>query len=309
MSTTPRRELEDLPGAENSKELIAVGNELESLVLNSGGLVSCFAEVAEPGQDVHGSHVSEVRTSEIETAMHPSVAHLSDVSYVECSLTGIHEEAPGATKGAIITEECSENGVQKYDRSEFEPCSGGSSEPSTSCTVWDFNQEAQDIVETTNVKGLHICTEHDVQCRVSDCEASDSVSSLGTRSRQKRNIRESHSLVINSRGSRKHKSARDTSHVERNSKSTKSNKTRSVKHTEPKVVADMQELNLENTTTGFTGLHLQCVDKTEPSPSRCSSPNDVPPASFRMPVAGTTPCDVLDFCTSLGVRHKKRMYA
>jgi hypothetical protein len=311
MSTTLRREFEDTPGAENAKELIAVDNVLEKLVLNSGDSASCVDEGVKPGQDIQGSHVSEVRASEIETATRLSEAHLSNVSYVESGLTGIQKEAPGATKGAIVKEECSENGVQKYDQSELEPHCGGSSDSSTPCTVWDFNQETQDNVETKNVKGMCICAEHDVQGRVSDCAASDVVSFLGTRSRRKRKIRESHSLLINPPGSRKSKSVCDTLHVEQNPKSSKIYRTRSVKHTEDtksKVVTDIQELKLENTTTSFTGLHLQCVDKTEPSPSRCSSPNDAPSASFRTPVAGTTPCDVLGFCTSSGVQHKKRKF-
>jgi hypothetical protein len=64
-----------MPGAENAKELTAVGNELESLELSSGDLVSCVDEVAKPGQDVPGLHVPEVFISEIGTTTQPSVAH------------------------------------------------------------------------------------------------------------------------------------------------------------------------------------------------------------------------------------------
>jgi hypothetical protein len=60
MSPTPRREPEDMPGAENAEEPIAVGNELESLELNSGDLVSCVDEVAKPGHDIPVSHVWEL---------------------------------------------------------------------------------------------------------------------------------------------------------------------------------------------------------------------------------------------------------
>jgi hypothetical protein len=304
MSTTPRREFEDTPVAKNAKELIT-DDVLENSDLNSGDLMSCVDEAAKPGQDIHSSHVSEARTSEIETATKPSEAHLSNVPYVECSLTGIQNEAPGATKGAIVKEECGENRVQIYDRSEREPHSGGTSDSSAPCTVRDFNQEAQDSVETKNVKGMCISAGHDVQGHVADCEASDIVNSLGTGSRRRRKIRESCSLLINSPGSRKSKSVCDKSHVERISKPQKSYRTRSVKHTEnteSKDVTDKQELNLENTSASFTGLHLQCADKTEPSP------NDAPSASFSTPVAGTTPCDVLDFCSSSGVRNKKRKF-
>jgi hypothetical protein len=80
MSGSPRRELEDLLGAENAKELTAVGNELESLELNSGDLASCVDEVAKPGQVIPGLQVLEVCTSEIETATKPSAAHSSGVS-------------------------------------------------------------------------------------------------------------------------------------------------------------------------------------------------------------------------------------
>ena len=305
------KEPEDLPGAENAKELIAVGNECEILELNAGDLVSCVDEVAKPGQDIPGSHVSEVCASEIETATQLSLAHLSHVSHVECSLSGIHEETPGAIDGALVTKECSENGVQKYDRSELEPHSGGTSDSSICCSVWDFNQETQDSGEAKNVKGLFIGAEHEMQGHVSDCEVSDSVSSLGTHSSRKRKIRESQSFVMNSPESRKSKSVCDTSHVEQRSKYIKSYRTRSVdctEDTESKVVGVMQEFNLENTTASFTGLHLQCVDKTEPTPSGCSSPNDATSASFRMPVAGTTLCDVLDFSTPSVVQQKKRMY-
>jgi len=310
MSTTPRRELEDLPVAENAKELSAVGNELESLELNSGDLMLCVDEVAKPGQDIPGLHPKEICTSEIEAARQPSAAHSSNVSHVECSLSGIHEETLGTTDGAIVTEECSESGVQKYDRSELEPHSGVTSDSSTSCNAWYFNQESQDSVETKKVRGLFIGAERDRQCHVSGCVASDSVSSLGTHSSQKKKIRAPRSLVMNSPGTGKRKSVYDTSHVEQNSKYTKSYTTRSVECTEDTQpnVAGMQEFNLENSTTSFTGLQLQCVDKTEPSPSICSSPNDATSASFRMPVAGTTLCDVLDFSTSTGVRHEKRMY-
>lgn len=297
MSATPIRELEDLPSAENAEELTAVGNELGNLELNSGDLVSRVAEVAKPGRDIPGSHVPEVCTSEIETATQPSLAHSSDVSYVECSLSGIHDDA-------IITEDCSENRAQKYDRSELKPHSGGTSDSSTSCNLRDFNQEAQDSVETKKVKGSFIGAEHDRQGLVSGCVTSDSVSSLGNHSSQKKKIRASRSLVMNSPRTRK-------SHVEQNSKYIKSYRTRSVERTEdtePSVVANMQEFNLENTTTSSTGLHLQCVDKTEPSPSRYSSPNDATSASFRMPVTGTTLCDVLDFSTSAGVQREKRTY-
>jgi hypothetical protein len=310
MSATPRRELENLPVAENAKELTAVGNELESLELNSGDSVSCGDEIAKPGQDIPGSHVSEVCTSEIETAMQPSLAHSSDVLYVECSLSGIREETPGTTDGAIVTEECSENGVQKYDRSEHEPHSGGTSDLSTSCSLWDFNQETQDSVENRKVKGFFIGAEHDRQSHVSGCVASESVSSSGTHSCQKKKIIVSRSLVKNSCGTRKSKSVCDTSHVEQNSKYIKSYRTRSVEHTEDTKpnVADMQEFNLENTSASFTELHLQCVDKTDPSPSRYSSPDNTTSASFGMPVAGTALCDVLDVPTSSGVQHEKRMY-
>jgi len=310
MSANPRRELEDLPSAENAKELIAFGNELESLELNSGDLVSCGDEVAKPGQDIPGSRVPEVCTSEIETAMQPSLAHSSDVSYVECILSGIREETPGTTDGAIVTEECSESGVHKYDRSELEPHPGGTSDLSTARSLWDFNQEAQDSVETKKVKGFFIAAEYDRQGHVSGCLAPHSVSSLGTHSSQKKKIRVSRSLVMNSHGTRKSKSVCGTSHVEQNSKYIKSYRTRSVEHTEDTEpnVADMQEFNLENTTTSFKGLHLQCVDKTEPLPPRYSSPNDATSASFGMPVAGTALCDVLDVSTSSGVHHEKRMY-
>jgi len=310
MSASPRRELEDLPGAENAKELTAVGNELESLELNSSDLVSCVDEVSKPGQVIPGSYVVEVLTSEIETATQPSAVHSSNVSYVSCSLSGIHEETPGTTNDAIITEDCSENGVQKYDRSELEPYSGGTSYSSTSCSLWDFNQEAQDSVETKKMKGFFIGAEHDRQGLVSGCVASDSVSTLGTHSSRKKKIRGSRSLVMNSPGTRKSKSVCDTSHVEQSSKCVKRYRTRSVERTEdtgPNVAA-VQEFNLENTATSFTGSHLQCVNKTEPSPSRYSSPNDATSASFRMPVVGTTLRDVLDFSTSSGVQHEKRMY-
>lgn len=310
MSANPRRELKDLRGAENAKELSAVGNELESLELNSGDLMSCVDEVAKPGQDIPGLRATEVRTSEIETARQPSAAHSSNVSCVECSLSGIHEETLGTTDGAIVTEESNENRVQKYDRSELEPHSGGTSDSSTSCNVWDFNQETQDSVETKKVKRLFNGAEHDRQGHVSGCVASDSVSSLGTHSSQIKKIKVSHSLVMKSPGARKCKSVCDTSHVEQNSKYIKRYRTRSVERaedTEPNV-GDMQQFNLENTTTSFTGLHLQCVDKTEPSPSGCSTPNDATSVSFRMPVAGTTLCDVPDFSTSAGVQHEKRMY-
>lgn len=279
MSATPRRELEGLPVAENAKELIADG--LDPM---------------------------EVHTSEIEAARQPSAAHSSNVSHVESSLSGIHEETLGITDGAIVTEERSESGVQKYDRSELVPHSGGTRDSSTSCNVWDFNQAAQDSVETKKVKGLFIGEEHDRQGHVSGCVASDSISSLGTHSSQKKKIRASRSLVMNLPGTRKRKSVRDTSHVERNSKYVKSYRTRRVEcteDTEPNV-ADMKEFNLENTTTSFTGLRLQCVDKTEPLPSRCSSPNDATSASFRLPAAGTTLCGVLDFSTSTVVRHEKQ---
>jgi len=52
MSTTPRRELEGLPVAENAKELIADGNELESLELNPGDLILFVDEFAKPGRDI-----------------------------------------------------------------------------------------------------------------------------------------------------------------------------------------------------------------------------------------------------------------
>lgn len=310
MSATPRRELEDLPGADNAKELTDVGNDLESLELNSGDLVSCVDEVVKPGQDIPGLHVPEVCTSEIETEKMPSVAYSSDVSYVECSLSGIPEEMPGTTDGPIITEDCSENGVQKYDQSELKPHSGGTSDLSTSCSLGGFNQEARDSVKTKKVKGLFIGAEHDRQGHVSGCVTSDSPSSLRTHASQKKKIRASHSLVMNSPGTRKSKSVCDTSRVEQNSKYVKSYRTRSVECTEDAEanVADMQEFNLENTTTSFAGLHLQCVDKTEPSPSRYSSPNDATSASYRMPVAGTALCDILDFSTSSGVPPEKRMY-
>lgn len=311
MSAPPRRELEDMPGAETAKEPIAIGKELESLELNSGELVLCVDEVAKPGHNVPGSHVLEVCTSEIEAASQPSLVPMSHILHVECVLSGIHEETPGAIDGALVTKQCSENRVQKYDRSELMLHSGGNSDSSASCSVWDFNQETQYSGETKKVKGLFIGAEHDKRGHVSDCEASDSVSSLGTHSIHKRKIRESHSLVMNSPGSRKSKSLCDTSHVEQRSKYIKSYRTRSVdcaEDTEPNVVSDMQEFNLENTTTNFTGLHLQCVDKTEPTPSRYSSPNDATSASFRMPVTGTTLCDVLDFSTSSVVQHKKRTY-
>jgi hypothetical protein len=306
MSATPRRELEDLPGAASAKELTAVGNELDSLELNSGDLVPCIDEVAKPGQDIPGLHVLEVCTSEIETATQPSAAHSTDVSCVECSLSGTHEEMPGTTDDAIVTEECSENRVQKYDRSELEPHSGGTSDSSISCNLWGFNQEAQDSVESKKVKGFFVGAQHDRQGHVSGCVASDSVSSLGTHYSQKKKIRASRSLVMNSPGTRNSKSFCDTPNVEQNSKYIKSYRTKSVKRTEDTepLVADMQEFNLENRTTSFTGLHLQCVDKTEPPASTYSSPNDATSLPFRMPVAGTTLCDV---STSSGVQHEKRM--
>jgi hypothetical protein len=311
MSATARRELENLPVAENAKEPAAVGNELESLELNSDDLVSCGDEVAKPGQDIPGSHVPEVCTSEIENATQPSLVHSSDVSYVECSLSGICEESPGTTDVAIVTEECSGSGVQKYDPSELEPHPGGTSDLNTSCILCDLNQEAQDSVETKKVKGYFIGAKHDRQGNVSGGVTPDSVSSLGTHSSQKKKIRASCSLVMNLRGTRKSKSVCDTSHVEQNSKCIKSYRTRSgerIEGTELNVVADMQEFNLENTTTSFTGLHLQCIDKTEPSPSRYSSPDNATSASFGMPVAGTALCDILDVPTSSGVQHEKRMY-
>ena len=310
MSGTPRKELEDLPGVENAKELTAVGNELESLELNPGDLLSCVDEVAKPGHVIPGLHIQEACTSEIETATKLSAAHSSGVSYVECSLSGIHEEKPGTTDGANVTEECSENRVQKYDQSELEPHSGGTSVSSTSCNLRDFNQEAQDSVETKKMKRLLIGVEHDRQGNVSGCVASDSVTSLGTHSSQKKKIRESCSLIMNSPGTRKSKSVCDRSRIEQNSKCIKSYTTRSVERTEDTEpnVADMQEFSLENTATSFTGSCLQYVDKTEPSPSRYSSPNDATSVSFRMPVAGTRLCDVLDFSTSSGVQHEKRMY-
>jgi hypothetical protein len=311
MSPTQRRELEDMSHAENAKEPIAVGNELESLELNSGNFVLCGDEVAKPGEDVPGSHVWELCTPEIETATLPSVVCLSDVSYVGCSLSGIHEETPGAADSAIVTEECSKNRVQKYNQAEHKPHVGGISESSTSCTVMDIKQEAQGSGETNDMMGLFICTEHDMRGHVIDLEASDSVSSLGTHSRQKRKRRESHSLVKNSSGSRKSRSVCDTSHVEQKSRWVKRYRTRSIDPTEDtdsNVVADMQEFNLKNTHTGITELHLQCVDKTEPSPSRYLSLNDATSTSFRMAVAGSALCDVLDFAASSGVQHKKRMY-
>jgi hypothetical protein len=309
MSGSPRRELEDLLDAENAKEMTAVGNELESLELNSGDLASCVDEVAKSGQVIPGLQVLEVCTSEIETATKPSAAHSSRVSYAECSLLGVHEEKPGTIDGAIVTDECSENRVQKYDQSELEPHCGGTSDSSTSCNIRDFNQEAQDSVETKEMKGLFIGAEHGRQGHVSGCVASNSVSSLGTHSSQKK-IKASHSLVINSPATRKSKSVCNRSRVEQNSKYIKSYRTGSVECTEDAEakVADMQEFNFENTATGFTGSHLQCVDKTEPSPSRYSSPSDATSASFRMPVAGTTLCDVLDFSTSSGIQHEKRTY-
>ena len=259
---------------------------------------------------IPGLHPTEVRTSEIEAARLPSAAHSPNVSHVESSLSGIHEETLGITDGAIVMEERIESGVQEYDRSELEPHSGGTRDSSTSRNVWDFNQAAQDSLETKKVKGFFIGEEHDRQGHVSGCVASDSISSLGTHSSQKKKIRASHLSVMNSHGTRKRKSVRDTSHVKQNSKYIKSHRTRSVEcteDTEPNV-ADMQEFNLENTTTSFTGLRLQCVDKTEPLPSRCSSPNDATSVSFRMPAAGTTLCGVLDFSTSTRVRNEKRMY-
>lgn len=104
----------------------------------------CVDKDTKPGQDIPGSYVREVCTSEIETTQQLSGVRLSDVSCVECSLSRIREEMSGATDGVIITEECIENRVEKCRQSEH----ASYSQSDTSFTVLDINQEAQDSGES-----------------------------------------------------------------------------------------------------------------------------------------------------------------